>query len=128
MFGDKLDNIVTMGHWSPEKTDWPGAREFFEAYKEKTNETPDYLDAVLTYVSCQILEQAVAKAGLDKDALRETIASETFSTINGPISFNGVQNDVTPTMFLQFQDGVAQIVHPPEMATAEFKPKQQWGR
>ncbi|HBT33826.1 MAG TPA: hypothetical protein DEB15_13905 [Pusillimonas sp.] len=128
MFGDKLDNIVTMGHWSPEKADWPGAREFFEAYKEKTNETPDYLDAVLTYVSCQILEQAVAKAGLDKDALRETIASETFSTINGPISFNGVQNDVTPTMFLQFQDGVAQIVHPPEMATAEFKPKQQWGQ
>lgn len=126
MFGKNLDNIVTMGHWSPEKADWPGAREFFDAYKAKTNETPDYLDAVLTYVSAQILEQAVAKAGLDKDALRKTISTETFSTINGPIRFNGVQNDVTPTMFLQFQNGDVQIIHPPEMATAKFQPKTQW--
>ncbi|OXR49168.1 MULTISPECIES: amino acid ABC transporter substrate-binding protein [unclassified Pusillimonas] len=126
MFGKNLDNIVTMGHWSPEKTDWPGAREFFDAYKAKTGETPDYLDAVLTYVSAQILEQAVAKAGLEKDALRKTISSETFSTINGPIRFNGVQNDVTPTMFLQFQNGDVQIIHPPEMATAKFQPKTQW--
>lgn len=126
MFGKNLDNIVTMGHWSPAKTDWPGAKEFFDAYQAKTGEAPDYLDAVLSYVSAQILEQAVAKAGLDKDALRKTISTDTFSTINGPIKFEGVQNVTTPTMFLQFQDGVVQIVHPPEMATAKFRPKLKW--
>lgn len=126
MFGKNLDNIVTMGHWSPKKTDWAGAKAFFDAYKAKTNENPDYLDAVLTYMSAEILEQAVAKAGLDKEALRKTIATETFSTINGPVKFNGVQNDVTPTMFLQFQNGEVEIVHPPEMATAKFQPKTGW--
>ncbi len=126
MFGKNLDNIVTMGHWSPKKTDWAGAQAFFDAYKAKTNENPDYLDAVLTYMSAEILEQAVAKAGLDKEALRKTISTETFSTINGPVKFNGVQNDVTPTMFLQFQNGEIEIVHPPEMATARFQPKTGW--
>ncbi len=126
MFGANLDNIVTMGHWSPDKADWPNAKAFFEAYQAKTGEAPDYLDAVLSYMSAEILEQAVAKAGLDKDALRKTISSETFSTINGPVRFEGVQNATTPTMFLQFQNGVAQIIHPPEMATAKFQPKQKW--
>ncbi len=126
MFGANLDNIVTMGHWSPDKEDWPKARAFFDAYKEKTGEAPDYLDAVLAYMSAEILEQAVAKAGLDKDALRETISTETFDTINGPVRFEGVQNVTTPTMFLQFQDGAAQIIHPPEMATSKFRPKQKW--
>lgn len=126
MFGANLDNIVTMGHWSPDKADWPNAKAFFETYQQRTGETPDYLDAVLSYVSAEILEQAVAKAGLDKDALRKTIATETFSTINGPIKFEGVQNVTTPTMFLQFQDGIAQIVHPPEASTAKFQPKQKW--
>lgn len=128
MFGKNLDNIVTMGHWSPKKTEWKGAREFFDAYKAKTNENPDYLDAVLTYVSAQILQQAVAKAGLDKDALRKTISTDTFTTINGPIKFNGVQNDVTPTMFLQFQHGDVEIVYPPEVATAKFQPKTEWAQ
>lgn len=126
MFGADLDNIVTMGHWSPDKEDWPNARAFFDAYKAKTGDAPDYLDAVPAYMSAEILEQAVAKAGLDKDALRKTISSETFSTINGPVRFDGVQNVTTPTMFLQFQDGEAQIIHPPDVATSQFRRKQQW--
>lgn len=126
MFDKNLDGIVTMGHWSPDKKDWPQARAFFDAYVAKTNEAPDYLDAVLAYTSAQILEQAVAKAGLDKDKLRATMASTTFDTINGPIRFDGVQNAITPTMFLQFQKGVAQIVYPPSMATAPWQPKTGW--
>jgi len=128
MFGANLNNIVTMGHWSPDKADWQGARAFFENYQKRTGEVPDYLDAVLSYMSAQILEQAVATAGLDKDALRRTISTQTFHTINGPVRFEGVTNVTTPTMFLQFQDGIAQIIHPPEAATASFQPKQQWER
>jgi len=126
MFGANLNNIVTMGHWSPDKTDWQGARAFFENYQKRTGEIPDYLDAVLSYMSAQILEQAVASAGLDKDALRRTINTQTFNTINGPVKFDGVQNVTTPTMFLQFQDGIAQIIHPQEAATATFQPKREW--
>src|SRR5262249_10052483 len=126
MFGANLDGIVTVGHWSPEQKAWPKAKPFFDAYVAKFNERPDYLDSALAYMSCEILEQAVAKAGLDKDKLREAISTGSFDTINGEVRFNGVENVVTPTMFLQFQKGEAQIIWPKDLATAPFMPKKGW--
>ncbi|MEX2408847.1 MAG: ABC transporter substrate-binding protein, partial [Rhodovibrionaceae bacterium] len=126
MFGGNLEGIVTVGHWSPVKQEWEKAQPFFDAYKEHSGEAPDYLDSALAYMSLEILQQAVAEVGLDKDKLRSYIADTTFETINGPVDFEGVQNVTTPTMFLQFQDGEAQIVWPPEAATADFMPKPAW--
>lgn len=123
MFGKDLDGIVTIGHWTPAKADWPKAKPFFDGYVAKFNANPDYLDSALAYMSCEILQQAVAKAGLDKDKIREAISTTTFDTINGPVKFEGVQNATTPTSFLQFQDGQAQLVWPPEAATAPYKPR-----
>ncbi len=77
-------------------------------------------------MSCEILQQAVAKAGLDREKLRQAIATDIFDTINGPVRFEGVQNVLTPTSFLQFQDGEAHIVWPPEGATAQYIPKPAW--
>lgn len=123
MFGKDLDGIVTIGHWTPAKADWPKAKPFFDAYVAKFNANPDYLDSALAYMSCEILQQAVATAGLDKAKIREAISTMTFDTINGPVKFEGVQNVSTPTSFLQFQDGKAQLVWPPEAATAPYKPR-----
>jgi branched-chain amino acid transport system substrate-binding protein len=125
MFGPNLDGIVTMGHWSPHEAKWK-AMPFYEAYKKKFNEPPDYLDSALAWMSIEILEQAVKTAGLDKAKIREAISTETFDTINGPVKFKGVENVTTPTMFLQFQKGEAQIVWPPSEATASFEPKSGW--
>lgn len=74
----------------------------------------------------RILEQAVKTAGLDKAKIREAISNQTFDTINGPVKFKGVENVLTPTMFLQFQKGEAQIVWPASEATASFEPKPAW--
>jgi branched-chain amino acid transport system substrate-binding protein len=126
MFGPAADGIVTVGHWSPHQKAWPRAKPFFDAYVAKFNTRPDYLDSALAYMSVEILEQAVAKAGLDKEALRQVIASTTFDTINGPVRFDGVENATTPTMFLQLQAGEAQIIWPPDQATAEYIPKPAW--
>ncbi|MEQ8442674.1 MAG: amino acid ABC transporter substrate-binding protein [Alphaproteobacteria bacterium] len=117
-FGPLADGIITLGHWSPQQSDWPRAQPFFDAYVAKYGFAPDYLDSALAYMSCEILAQAVAVAGLDHDALREAISSNTFDTINGPISFDGVENAVTPTAFLQLQGGEMHLVWPPEIATA----------
>jgi branched-chain amino acid transport system substrate-binding protein len=126
MFGPSLDGIVTIGHWSPYKTEWARARPFFDAYVEKYGTTPDYLDSALAYMSCEILQQAVAVAGLDHDRLREVIALDTFDTINGPVKFDGVSNATTPTSFLQFQGGEAHLVWPESIATAPYQPKEAW--
>ena len=120
MFGDQMNGLVTMGHWSPSQKKWPEAKPFYDAYSAKFKEPPDYLNSVLSYMACQILEQAVAKVGLDKEKLRQTIASETFQTIDGPVKFEGVVNVSTPTMFLQYQNGVFEIIWPKSEATAQM--------
>ncbi len=118
IFGDQLNGLVTMGHWSPSQSKWPEAKPFWDAYEAKYKQAPDYLDTVLSYEACQILQQAVAKAGLDKEKLRKVISSDTFQTIDGPVKFEGVVNVATPTMFLQYQKGVYEIIWPKSEATA----------
>jgi branched-chain amino acid transport system substrate-binding protein len=124
--GPAADGFVTMGHWSPAKAEWKRAKPFYDAYVKKFNAKPDYLDSVLAYMSAEILEQAVAKAGTDKEKLRQAIASMTFDTINGPVKFQGVQNAITPTAFLQIQGGELQLVWPKSIATSAFKAKTGW--
>jgi branched-chain amino acid transport system substrate-binding protein len=126
MFGQNLDGIVIMGHWSQHQAKWPKARPFYDAYMKKYGEPPDYLDSALAWMSIEILEQAVKTAGLDKNKIRQAISTETFDTIDGPVKFQGVENVLTPTMFLQFQKGEAQIVWPSSEATAQFEPKPAW--
>ena len=124
--GPAANGFVTMGHWSPERKEWPRAKPFYDAYVKKFSAKPDYLDSVLAYLSCEILEQAVAKAGLDKEKLRQAISTMTFDTINGPVKFQGVQNMTTPTAFLQVQGSDLQIVWPKSIATSDFKAKTGW--
>jgi branched-chain amino acid transport system substrate-binding protein len=125
-FGENLDGIVTLGHWSPDQKAWPKARPFFDAYKAKFNEAPDYLDTISSYMSAEILQQAVGKAGLDREKIRDAIATGTFDTINGPVRFNGPTNVGTPDAFLQIQKGIAQIIWPDQVKTADFQPKGPW--
>lgn len=126
-FGPSTEGLITQGHWSP-KGKWPGAREFFENYKARWKKKPDYLDSSLAYIGCQILEQAIEKAGtLKRDEIRKIISYEEFITINGPIKFTGVENLKTPSMWLQWQKGELEIIWPPEMATSNLIfPKPKW--
>ncbi len=126
MFGENLDGVLTIGHWSPQKTDWTKAKPFYDAYLAMHGERPDYLDSALAYTSLEILQQAVAEAGLDRDKLRAAIAGGSFDTINGPIRFEGVENAVTPTMLLQVQGDDLEIVWPPADATRPMKEKGSW--
>ena len=112
IFGASANGIVSMGHWSPAQSHWPRAKPFYDAYVARFKEEPDFLDTVLAYMSCEVLEEAVAAAGLDKAKLREVINTKTFDTINGPVKFDGVENTTTPVGFLQIQDEKFQIVWP----------------
>jgi branched-chain amino acid transport system substrate-binding protein len=126
MFGPVADGIVTMGDWDPYLKGAPLAKPFYDAYVKKFNAEPDYLDSVEAYVSCEILEQAVAKAGLNHDALRKAISSMTFDTVRGKVKFNGVENSITPAGLLQIQGSTMHVIWPESRATAAFKPKGPW--
>lgn len=128
IFGAATDGVCTQGTWSG-KLPWPGAKEFYDSYVERWGCAPDYLDSVLTYQTCQIMEQAVDKAGtLDLEKIKGVIATKEFTTIDGPVKFAG---DVTNTLarrgLLQYQKGMVEAIWPPEYATAELViPKPAW--
>ena len=126
IFGPARNGLLTMGHWTPLRTDWPTAKTFADAFKARWKTDADFLDAPLAYMSVQILEQAVATAGTDRDKLRKTISSATFETINGPARFEGVQNVLLPTMISQIQNEQQHIVWPPDQATAKVIAKPAW--
>lgn len=125
-FGAGVEGVLSSAHWSPESEVWPKGKAFFDAYVAKYGEEPDALDSALAYTSLEILQQAVEKAGLDPETLRAAISEGTFDTINGEIAFDGVQNSVTPTGFVQIQDGKIELVWPESMKTSDYKPKQGW--
>ena len=119
------EGVVTVAHWSP-RAEWKGSQAFYDAYVAKFKEDPDYLNSALAWMSLEILETAVAKNGLDKEKIRATVSNDTFDTINGKVKFDGVQNSVTPTAFVQYQKGKLQIVWPASIATGKFEAKKGW--
>lgn len=119
------DGVVSIAHWAP-RADWKGSQAFYDAYVKKFGEDPDFLNSALAWMSLEILEQAVAKNGLDKEKIRAYVASTTFDTINGKVKFDGVQNSITPTAFVQYQKGKLQIVWPASIATGKYEPKKGW--
>ena len=124
-YGDNLEGLVSIGNWTP-GAKWTGAQRFHDAYEKRWKEKPDYLDSVIAYVSCQILEEAVAKAGLDREKLRDAIAGGSFDTIMGLVEFKGNSNVTTTGGLLQFQNGDNAIIWPREIATADFMAKPAW--
>jgi branched-chain amino acid transport system substrate-binding protein len=129
MFKSNLDGIITMGSWTPGMKGTYGAKEFYDAYKKKyKGHEPDYLDSVEVYVSAQILEQAIAKAGLDREKIRKAIQTMTFKTIYGDVKFKGVQNISTPAGFTQIQKGNIEVVWPKQRATSPIVDKGAWAK
>jgi branched-chain amino acid transport system substrate-binding protein len=117
--------VVTIAHWAP-RPEWKGSQAFYDDYVKKFGEDPDFLNSSLAWMSLEILQTAVARNGLDKEKIRATISSETFDTINGKVKFDGVQNAITPTSFVQYQGGKLQLVWPDSIATAKFQAKKGW--
>ena len=119
------EGVVTIAHWSP-RAEWKGSQAFHDAYVKKFGEDPDYLNSALAWMSLEILEATVAKTGLDKDKMRAMISKDTFETINGNVRFEGVQNVITPTAFVQTQKGKLQIVWPTALASGQYETKKGW--
>ncbi len=127
VLGPASDGIMTMGQWNP-KIKWAGAKEFNDDFLAKFKQRPNYLDSILPYQECEILEQAVTKAGsLNYEKIRDVIEKEEFTTAGGPVKFTGRENYRTPAMIDQLQGGQHEIVWPPEFATAKpIIPKPAW--
>jgi branched-chain amino acid transport system substrate-binding protein len=119
------EGVIGMGSWNVKTS--PGAKAYFEAHVKKFNKEPDRWASGHAWAGLQIMQQAVAKAGLDRKALREVIAKNEFATILGPIRFEQGENASIPGTVSQWQGGDFEVVWPLNRATAKLiAPKPAW--
>lgn len=102
-FGSKINNNLGAGGVDP---DAPKMAEYRKAHQEITGKVADYWASANTYVSLQILEQAIEGVGkTDRAAVTQYIKDNTFDTIMGDIKFDH-QNSAKFWSVGQWQDGV----------------------
>ena len=125
-FGDNANGILSVGFWS-RHSKTTGSAEFFDGYVKRWNMPPDDKDGSIAYISCQILEQAVKRAGVDPEKLRTELSSATFDTMMGKVKYNEQNVNIgAPPGFIQMQNRINEVVWPPEQASAKIIKKAAW--
>jgi branched-chain amino acid transport system substrate-binding protein len=117
--GDLSEKVYESGFWHP-GLPYPGAKEFYRDSQAKFGKEPS-TDAAYAYIACQVLEQAIKKAGtIDRDKVAETLHKEKFETILGPYEYDdrGI-NRVQRGFICQVQKKKRVIVWPADLAEAK---------
>ena len=123
--GPAAEGVMGLGTWNPKMS--PQAKAYFDAHVARWKKEPDRWASAHAWAGLQILEQAVAKAGLERKALRDAIAGSEFTTVIGKIRFRNGENVSTPGVVSQWQSGEFEVVWPPQNATAPaLFPKPTW--
>jgi branched-chain amino acid transport system substrate-binding protein len=125
----KIEGIIAWGGYDPNAT--PRTKAYFTKFKELNGFEPDYYSAPWGYASYQIFEQAIEKAGtLDRDKVRDTLATETFTnTAAGDIvfKFQNHFNFELPSYYGQWQGGKFARISPKKTRAAKpIYPKPPW--
>ena len=125
--------LVTLraGGLIPIARQYPGAREFVEAYKKEFPGADFSYHSAGGYGGCQILVEAIKRAGsLDRDKIRDAILKMDLNTVYGgfkvdPDGFQIAHKMVT----FQWQDGKKVIVWPDELAPGKPRfPTPPWSQ
>lgn len=125
VMGSAAEGVMGMGSWN-QKTN-AAAKAYFEAHTKKFNKEPDRWASGACWAALQVLTEAVAKAGLDRRAIRDFVAAGEHDTVVGKVKFSGSENVGTPGSVSQWQKGEFEVVWPKAIATASLvAPKPQW--
>lgn len=120
----KIEGVMSLGGIE-------AGNEEIQAYRarhmEKMNAPSDWWASPIVYSSCQMLEQAIGRRGLDREAVTEEIATGTFDAIIGDVRLQN--NQLRNLSFLgQWQGGNFVAVSPTDSAgaTTAIIPKPSW--
>jgi branched-chain amino acid transport system substrate-binding protein len=117
------------GAWSPNQG-FPGAKEFWDREcKFVGGEKNADMGTCYGWAALQVLQQAIEKVGtLNREKIRKELATDTFSTVIGPVKFVNQVNENSPGEVFQWQNGQIEVVasiqgHP---TTKAIYPKPPW--
>ena len=123
---ETVEGIMGAGVWNP-NVPFKGAREWYERYVKRWKIEPDRWGTAGGYASCQIMQQAIEKAGtLDGQKVRDVIASETFETVLCNIKFEDQFNINYPGHVGQWQNGEFEVVDKATRTKDPIYPKPAW--
>jgi branched-chain amino acid transport system substrate-binding protein len=118
---DISTNVFSVTQWTPD-TGWPGAADFAKRYEAKFNKRPTY-HAATAYEAMMIMGQTAAKTGPDRKKIKDALDTGTWTGIMGEVKFEdfeGFTNQNRHRMpVIQYQNGKAVTVYPPEIAKAK---------
>jgi branched-chain amino acid transport system substrate-binding protein len=125
--------LVTLraGGLIPVARQYPGAREFVEAYKKEFPGADFSYHSAGGYGGCQILVEAIRRAGsLDGEKIRDVILKMDLNTVYGGFKVDGDGVQIAHKMVVfQWQDGKKVIVWPEELAPGKPRfPTPPWGQ
>lgn len=122
--GDNATGIMSLGGIDPNNAANADYRKRHEAV---TGVAPDYWGSVITYASLQMLQEAIKRKGLDREAVSAELSSGTFETVIGETRFE--DNQLRKLWWTgQWQNGQFVGVAPGdrEGASKPVLPRQAW--
>ncbi len=114
---DISTNVFSVTQWTPESS--PAATEFAERYRGRFGKKPTY-HAACAYAAMMVVGDVAAKAGGNRDKIREALDTGSWGGIVGNVKFEdyeGFTNQNKLVMpVVQYQGGRAETVYPPAAA------------
>jgi branched-chain amino acid transport system substrate-binding protein len=128
-----VPELVTLraGGLIPIARQYPGAREFVDAYRKEFPGADLSYHSASGYGACQILVEAVKRAGsLDGEKVREAILKIDLNTVYGGFKVDQDGFQIAHKMVtFQWQDGKKVIVWPDELAPGKPRfPTPPWSQ
>ena len=117
--GPDAEGVFATSLWEP-RANYPGARQFNQAYIDAYHEAPGY-HAGLAYAAGQVLEKAVNRVGsVNRKKVRSALFSLDTMTIIGRFGVDKTGKQVRQhTFIIQWQNGIKELVWPDQIKTAE---------
>lgn len=114
---DISTNVFSVTQWTPESS--PAATEFANRYKAKYGKKPTY-HAACAYAAMMIVGEVAAKAGGNREKIREALDQGSWTGIMGDVKFQDSGGFTNQNMLVmpvvQYQGGASVTVYPPKAA------------
>jgi branched-chain amino acid transport system substrate-binding protein len=120
----KAEGVMAIGGVNAES---PAIQDYFARHTAFTGNPPDSWASAVTYASLETLQQAVARVGLDHDALARELSEGSFETIIGEVKFE--DNQLRDLWWVgQWQSDDFRAINPgdKEGASDPVIPKPDW--
>jgi branched-chain amino acid transport system substrate-binding protein len=128
--GEKdISNLVfSVTQWTPE-VGTAGAAEFAKRYQERYGKKPTY-HAACAYTAMMIAGEVAARAGGDREKIRQALDTGSWDSILGKVKFDdyeGFENQNKLVMpVVQYQGGKSVTIYPPQFAKAKAVYPFKW--